>query len=229
MTSSSNVIDLNFKPKGFFWPLALQTHVVSSIKGAERKKYVKAMFSQGRESEIPGHIIQATLEPAMRQATGALHPWFMGGEYLPSRQVTEVEIARITIASTTRDVTCVYARRGKARTYYRAVDEYEGETLGDKNKCCSKLPLTLGKLADFFLDAWDLLGVLEGNFGDEGYPPDEVRAFFEASSEFYPDFGRLIEQRVEAWLQQKRAGLDEDTDEGATPETSAASEKIQKP
>jgi hypothetical protein len=43
----------------------------------------------------------------LRQATGAIHPWLMGGEYLPDRQDNEVEIARITIAFTTRDVTCV--------------------------------------------------------------------------------------------------------------------------
>jgi hypothetical protein len=35
----------------------------------------------------------------------------MGGEYLPDLIPNEVEIARITIASTTQDVTCVYARQ----------------------------------------------------------------------------------------------------------------------
>lgn len=58
-----------------------------------------------------------------------MHPKFMGGEYLPDRNSGEVEIARITIASTTRDVTSVYAKRGKHRIYYRVVDEYNGDTL----------------------------------------------------------------------------------------------------
>jgi hypothetical protein len=53
----------------------------------------------------------------------------MGGEYLPDLKQDEVEIARITIASTTQDVTSVFARRGKHRIYYRVVDEYGGETL----------------------------------------------------------------------------------------------------
>ena len=35
----------------------------------------------------------------------------MGGEYLPDCDLNEVEIARITMASTTQDVTCVYAKR----------------------------------------------------------------------------------------------------------------------
>jgi hypothetical protein len=53
-----------------FWPLELRTHVVSSIKGAERKAYVKAMFEEGREGEIPGDVIQPALQPELRQATG---------------------------------------------------------------------------------------------------------------------------------------------------------------
>lgn len=38
-------------------------------------------------------------------------------------------------------------------------------------------------------------------------------AFFAASSELYPDLGKLIEQRVEARLQEKRADFDEDAGE----------------
>jgi hypothetical protein len=30
--------------------------VISSIKGAERKAYVKTMFEKGREGEIPGDV-----------------------------------------------------------------------------------------------------------------------------------------------------------------------------
>jgi hypothetical protein len=48
-------IDLNFRPR-YFWPLDIRTHVISSIKGAERKAYVKTMFEKGREGEIPGDV-----------------------------------------------------------------------------------------------------------------------------------------------------------------------------
>ena len=47
----------------------------------------------------------------------------MGGEYLPNRQATEVEIARINIDSTTSDVTSVYAKVGKNRIYYRLASD----------------------------------------------------------------------------------------------------------
>jgi hypothetical protein len=51
-------------------------------------------------------------------------------------------IAGITIASTTQDVTCVYARRGKNRIHYRVVDEYQGDTLSDRQARTSVRPLT---------------------------------------------------------------------------------------
>jgi len=211
MPQAISEIDLNFRPKSYFWPLAMRTHVISSIKGAERKAYVKEMFEKGREDELPPSVIQAAMPLELRQATGAMHPSLMGGEYLPDQQENEIEIARITIASTTSDVTSVYACRNKDDIHYRVVDEYEGDTLTDQTTCSSKLPLTLGELADFLLGAWDLIGVLDMNFEDNRYPADEVRSFFEASSQFYPDFGRLIEQRMEAWLQQKLSEIaDED-------------------
>ena len=63
----------------------------------------------------------------------------------------------------------------------------------------------MAKLTDFFLGAWNLFEILEMNFAAYGYPPEEVRAFVEASSKFYPDFGKLIGQRVEKWLRQQRS------------------------
>jgi hypothetical protein len=73
-----------------------------------------------------------------RSALGRLHPSFMGGEYLPDRRETEVEIARINIDSTTSDVTSVYAKAGKDRVLYRVVDEYGGDTLTVKPTRSSK-------------------------------------------------------------------------------------------
>ena len=110
-------------------------------------------------------------------------------------------------------MTCVYACRAKDEIHYKVIDEYDGDTLTGEATCSSKLPLTLGELTDFFLGAWDLIGVLDMNFESDRYPPEEVRAFFEATSEFYPDLEKLIEQRVEIWLQEQRSELDEDDKE----------------
>lgn len=75
-----------------------------------------------------------------RRALARLHPSLMGGEYLPSRQETEVEITRINIDSTTSDVTSIYAKTGKKRIYYRVVEEYGGDTLTGKGTRTSKQP-----------------------------------------------------------------------------------------
>jgi hypothetical protein len=112
-------------------------------------------------------------------------------------------IATIEFASVLSDWTMVCARQAKDRIRYQVIDEYDGETLTGKTTRSSKLPLTFGELADFFLGASDLFSTLDMNFASEGYPPEKVRAFFKASSKFYPDFGKLVEQRVEKWLQQQ--------------------------
>src|ERR1700680_1429675 len=61
---------------------------------------------------------------------------------------------RITIASTTQDVTSVYACRGKYRIHYRVVDEYDGDTLSGRNTRTSARPLSLGELEAFFNGAF---------------------------------------------------------------------------
>jgi len=90
----------------------------------------------------------------------------MGGEYLPALSQNEVMIASITIASTTQDVTSVYARRGRKRIYYRVVDEYGGETLSGRSTRSSTQPLTRGQLEQFFNGAWSIFHVLAMNFDD---------------------------------------------------------------
>jgi hypothetical protein len=203
-------LDLNFRPQSYFWPMNERSHVVSAIKGAERRAYVERMIAEGREAELPPDLLQSNLRPEELRATIAVHPSFMGGEYLPDRQEKEIEIARITIASVTQDVTCIYASRVGDDFTYRTVDEYEGDTLTEARACSSRLPLTVNELTDFFLQAWDLLMVLDMNFGSDGRRADEVRAFFWGSSEFYPGFKALIAHRVEEWLKPQLAALAEE-------------------
>ena len=136
-----------------------------------------------------------TLPDEDRRALGRLHPSFMGGEYLPDRRETEVEIARINIDSTTSDVTSVYAKAGKDRIRYRVVDEYNGDTLSEKRTRSSKRPLSLGELIEFFLGAWPLQEVLEMNELDR----DGAQDFTRPSSEVYPQFEAGIRARIDGW------------------------------
>ena len=67
-------------------------------------------------------------------------------------------------------------------------------------------PLPLGKLVDFFLSAWNLFEVIESNFDPADYDQlDEIHCFFEASSEFYPEFDRAVRRRVDYWLDEFRS------------------------
>jgi hypothetical protein len=53
---------------------------------------------------------------------------------------------------------------------------------------------------------WDLLGCIDYNFGEDGYPREEVHAFIvDASSSFYSEFGQAITEEVDRWLDKKHA------------------------
>jgi hypothetical protein len=110
----------------------------------------------------------------------------------------EVEIARIEIASTTFDVTSLFAKFENSQIHYRVVDEYEGDTLTGTSEMTFYKPLTLGKMADFFLGAWSLVDVLEMNFEAD---VESAFGFFTAKSEFYPG------PRVSPWRFRPKTGL----------------------
>jgi len=116
-----------------------------------------------------------TRSEADRRALGRLHPSFMGGEHLPDRRETEVEIARINIDSTTSDVTSVYAKAGKDRILDRVVDEHDGDTLTTRRTRIAMPPLSLGERNTIFLGAWPLNEVPEGNELDRDGAQDFTR------------------------------------------------------
>jgi hypothetical protein len=204
-------IDLAYRPESYFWAYDNNIKLASDIKGAERKAMYERALRSG-DIELANAIIsEPELTHEQRKAQSGIHPAWMGGEYLPKREAQEVEIARITIASTTQDVTCVYAKRGKSRIHYRIVDEYEGMTLDNRRRTSLK-PLSLIELFDFFIKGWDLFCCLDANFCEHGYVREEVQGFIvDASSSFYAEFGDLVTQRVDTWVDQRREeqGLNE--------------------
>ena len=189
----SDGIDLNYHPETYFRPQKLERYLLSKVKGAVLRKKLQALFDAGRHAEVRTLLTAEGISAADRKALESVHPMFMGGNYLPDTEDGEVEIARISIESTTRDVTCVYARPDAGAIRYRVVDEYGGATLQGTTQARTDKPMTLGEFADFFLGAWPLIDVLEMNFeGDL----DASLDFFCAESEFYPDFDELCRQRV---------------------------------
>lgn len=200
----TNAIDLDYRPKAYFKPQKLTRHRVSRVKGAVQKRALEVLARDGQGAELAETLLALAGSSADRKALEAVHPMFMGGNYLPDAQGSEVEIARICIESVTWDVVSVYARPDRSVIRYRVVDEYEGETLDDRAEMESVQPLTLGALADFMLKAWSLIRVLEMNFeGDL----DASLGFFTAESEFYPDLDALLRERVVVHFSAE--GLDE--------------------
>ena len=189
----SSSIDLDYRPDTYFRPRKLERYLLSKVKGAVLRKNLQALFDAGRHAEVRNLLTTERLSAADRKALESFHPMFMGGNYLPDTEDGEVEIARISIKSTTYDVTCVYARPDGGAIQYRVVDEYGGETLQGTTETRTDKPMTLGEFADFFLGAWPLIDVLEMNFENDRAASLD---FFSAESEFYPDFDRLCRQRV---------------------------------
>jgi hypothetical protein len=193
-------IDINYRPKSYFRPQKLEAYLISQIKSA--RKELERLFAGGRHDELQRLLGKEGVPKSALKALESIHPMFMGGNYLPETEEGEVEIARIEIASTTFDVTSLFAKFENGQIQYRVGDEYEGDTLTGTSEMTSDKPLTLGEMADFFLGAWSLVDVLEMNFeGDV----ESALGFFTAKSEFYPDFDRLCRQRVaEAFPEPER-------------------------
>lgn len=189
----SDEIDLDYRPDTYFRPQELERYLLSKVKGAVLRRELQALFDAGRHAEVSTLLTAEGVSARDRKVLESFHPMFMGGNYLPDTEDGEVEIGRISIASTTYDVTCVYAKPAGGAILYRVVDEYDGDTLVGSATARTSRPMTLGEFADFFLAAWPLIDVLKMNFGDD---LDASLDFFTAASEFYPDFDRLCRQRV---------------------------------
>ena len=117
----SEEFDLDFRPKSYWGPQSLASYFGSHITGELRRQAAKNEAASGSDLAVP---TEPTLDSTARSMQGAIHPWLMGGEYLPPLRVDEVEIARVTLRSVTMDVFSIRARRSGERINYRLVDEY---------------------------------------------------------------------------------------------------------
>ena len=187
-------IDYSYRPESYFGPILSDTRTINRINGSVRRSLVKESAGDGL-SGIPEEITGEVLDEVGIRTWGGIHPMFMGGEFLPGFRSGEVEIARVSIKSTTYDVNSIRAKMGANRIRYRFYDEYDGETTTGKTSRTSIRPLTLGKLLDFMFRAHHFFEMLEMNFPEE---LEERLDFFTGESEFYPEFhDALVEKTIE--------------------------------
>ncbi|TDY55921.1 hypothetical protein C8D99_1202 [Aminivibrio pyruvatiphilus] len=188
-----STIDYSWRPEDYSEPFDPEELMLSRISGAARREVVRKMIEEGGTDAVPEGLEMATLSHDERRTLGLFHPSFLGGEYLPPCREYEVEIARVTIRSTTYDVVSVRAKYGKNRISYRINDEYNGDNLGEKHTRTSIRPLTLGSLLDFLTGAWSLYESVEYNY------PDDLEGqlgFFWGESLHYPDFDEALREQV---------------------------------
>jgi hypothetical protein len=94
-------IDLDYRPRDYFWAVSLKIPLLSDIVGETRRQLVRGLVEAG--NPIPSGLDAAVLDEEMRQAWGRVHPSHMGGEFLPPLRNGEVEIARISLQPVTCD------------------------------------------------------------------------------------------------------------------------------
>ena len=122
-------IDVSFRPKTYFRPQKLEMYLISQVKSAVVRGKLERLLSEGRHDELQNILGKEGIPKPALKALGSVHPMFMGGNYLPETEDAEVEIARIELASTTFDVTALFAKFANGQIHFRVVDEYEGDTL----------------------------------------------------------------------------------------------------
>ena len=197
-------------------PVAL---VLNGIRGQMRREMARDMLTaKGEHREFidtqlgpiqPGLLEERAHENFIHTMSGFHSPVWMGGEYLPDVDSSEIEIARIILQSVLMDVISIRARWRWGRYHYRIVDEYESTF--DISRKSSNKPLTLGQLIDLLQSSscpdWTCpCGMVEGFWEAErehGMESLEDNVNFASiESDFYPKLSDWYDQLGEEWIAQ---------------------------
>ena len=196
-------IDLDYRPGSYFWALDTNVLLPSGIAGEARRRLYRARIEAG--VTVDDALAAPVLDEAMRAAWGTIHPSNMGGEYLPPLHKGEVEIARISLESTTADQISVRARRGRERIRYRVVDEYMEDSTYVCHPASSDSPLCLRDLIGLMESASEdgsiIFPILAMNCRDS--TTDELATFVTVTSDFYADLGRYYRALTDAFLEDR--------------------------
>ena len=207
--------DMNFAPKSYFEDLTLEEKLESKIKGQIRSEFVQNNI---RIKPINPKVFQSELDQDMKSAQSSVHPWMMGGEYLPDLYENETEICRIVLRSTTMDVTSMRVQLIDNKLIYRIVDEYEEYNLEFKLPISSSTaPLTMGQIIENInnCDKVDTATGETNHFGGEGLVRpwvyqqfesgdalEEAVSFVTVHSAFYSELEKYYEDQKTLWYRE---------------------------
>ena len=217
-------IRYGFQPKSYWVETDPLSAILRNVTGENRRQMITDYWVSGRIDELDVSLLHDEVDDDTRTNIGRIHPSFMGGEFLPSYLAGEIEIARITLKSTTSDVISLRARPIPEGIAYRIIDEYGAKfTLPIPS---STEPLTLAELMRQFD---------EGSLDDSGFNNSDgltlgynwlnvdednhesLRSFTSISSRIYRKLHAHFENVYDDWLEQCL----KEKNEGAEKEQSA--------
>ena len=136
--------DLEFPPASYFVRRDVTSAIVQQVKGDRRRAMVRNALGDGRE--VAPELRGAEAPRDLQERLERLNPRWMGGEYLPECEEGEDEIARLILASATRDVYSVRAGSITEDFRYRVVDEYDTDWCLTRET--SRSPLSVRELVE---------------------------------------------------------------------------------
>jgi hypothetical protein len=199
--------NLGYRPTTY-WPTS--QFASAYVAGTKRRE----LTADGHlPSDVRPELLREHLSETTRTAWGAIHPSFMGGEYLPERRDGQAVVARVELASVTGDVIELRAMRSsEGGIDYEVVDEYENEF--DFSPRHSIEPLTLGQL----------IGLLDGvsHFGADAALGDGLTSFYRnlnfsedpagaesfvrVHSSFYDELEPWYAEEARDWMEDRLRG-----------------------
>ena len=206
---------MSFRPDTY-WPNALTPEqLLAGIRGKKRQDIARRLYAEQGFSALTGFLVKPGLDEHERDDWILLGPSCMGGEFLPALTAGHVEIASVSMASTTSDQVSIRALREVDHIRYSIVGEYEDEEgmSYDLPFETSKSPLSMQELLAFMDGATyqnDLYpgGILSSSwFMMHEFGHDDVAGiseFLSLSSPFYPDIDACYLQAAADWLADKQ-------------------------
>ncbi|MEX0324997.1 MAG: hypothetical protein AB3N33_02790 [Puniceicoccaceae bacterium] len=213
MATTKPTYDWKHRPESYWEHADPLQEILAGISGTARREMITDFWNAGQMEQLTEALLEDDLDEGSRQGLGRIHPFFMGGEYLPQRLPGEVVIVRIQLQSTTFDVIELRARPLPEKTIgLRWVDEYECPFHGYKESI--KRPFSFRQLVRFIESTqleWQ--GNLPHVYNEMNYQfakgdaehVERLRDFTTFSSEFYPELGCWAATEIDNWFDQQLA------------------------
>ena len=200
----------SFQPASYWDENDPLSAILRNVKGTNRRQMITDYWNAGKIEELEPTLLADNTNPRLRGFLESLHPSFMGGEYLPDLLLSEVEIARIDLQSTTADVISIRAKKEDGELHYSLADEYdEHESYLWPNS--SKKPFSLKELIEFLDNSTQEIGYQGGlslsynNYNAEGgIDRESLEEFTTISSEIYPQLEEHYQHVFADWVAEEK-------------------------